>query len=166
MAVLGMRGTGNFGPVEEPENWRQGILLYFPNGDAPLTAFLSKMREQPTDDPTFHWFEKGLPVQRGTIRGAGTSSGPADGSNVAAGSPDATNVYVTVQPDGYSGKDVTIFKAGFVVQNQTTEENLMVVSVDTTNNQIQLRRDVGGKFASNPAITSGAVGAGDALVVV
>src|SRR5262249_21204795 len=61
MAVLGMRGTGNFGAVEEPENWRQGILLYFPNGDAPLTAFLSKMREQPTDDPTFTGSRKDSP---------------------------------------------------------------------------------------------------------
>ena len=164
MAVLGMRGTGNFGPVEEPENWRQGILLYFPNGDAPLTAFLSKMREQPTDDPTYHWFEKGLPVQRGTIRGAGASSAPADGANVAAGG--TANVYTTVQPDGYSGKDVSIFKPGYVVQNQTSEENLLVVSVDTTGNQVQLRRDVGGKFATNPAITGGAVGTGDTLVVV
>ena len=164
MAVLGMRGTGNFGPVEEPENWRQGILLYFPNGDAPLTAFLSKMREQPTDDPTFHWFEKGLPVQRGTIRGAGTAAGPADGANVAAGG--TANVYTTIQPDGFSGKDVTIFKPGYVVQNQTTEENLLVVSVDTTGNQIQLRRDIGDKFGTNPAITSGAVGTGDTLVVV
>jgi len=164
MAVLGMRGTGNFGPVEEPENWRQGILLYFPNGDAPLTAFLSKLREQPTDDPTFHWFEKGLPVQRGTIRGAGTASAPADGANVAAGG--TANVYTTIQPDGFTGKDVTIFKPGYVVQNQTTEENLLVVSVDTTNNQIQLRRDVGDKFGTNPAITSGAVGTGDTLVVV
>jgi len=164
MAVLGMRGTGNFGPVEEPENWRQGILLYFPNGDAPLTAFLSKLREQPTDDPTFHWFEKGLPVQRGTVRGAGTSSAPADGANVAAGG--TANVYATIQPDGFSGKDVTIFKPGYVVQNQTTEENLLVVSVDTTNNQIQLRRDIGDRFASNPAITSGAVGSGDTVVVV
>ena len=33
MAILGMRGTGNFGPVEEPESGA-GILLYFPNGDA------------------------------------------------------------------------------------------------------------------------------------
>ena len=168
MAILGMRGTGSFGPVEEPENWRQGILLYFPNGDAPLTAFLSKMREQPTDDPTFHWFEKGLPVQRGTVRGAATATGPADAASVAAASPDATNVFATIQPNGAPAapKDVSIFKVGYVLQNQTTEENLLVLAVDQANTQILLRRDVGAKFASNPAITGGAVGVGDELVVV
>src|SRR4029453_4147456 len=119
MAILGMRGTGNFGPVEEPENWRQGILLYFPNGDAPLTAFLSKLREQPTDDPTFHWFEKGLPGQSGTIRGAGgagAASSPADAAVVGAGG--TANVYATFQPLGSATKDVSIFKPGYVVQNQ------------------------------------------------
>lgn len=164
MAILGMRGTGNFGPVEEPENWRQGILLYFPNGDAPLTAFLSKLREQPTDDPTYHWFEKGLPVQRGTVRGAAITTTPADAAVVAAGG--TANVYATIQPNGSATKDVSIFKPGYVVQDQATEENMLVVAVDPTNNQIVLRRDVGDRFGTNPAVTGGAAGIGDELVIV
>src|SRR5439155_96981 len=88
LAVLGMRGSGNFNAAERPKNWRQGIMLMFPNGDAPLTAILSKLREQPTDDPQFSWFEKGLPEQRAAILGANTtlSAAPANNDTIAANS--------------------------------------------------------------------------------
>lgn len=54
MAFLGMRGTGDWATDERPMNWRQGILLLYPNGSAPLTAILSKMGEQKVDDAQFH----------------------------------------------------------------------------------------------------------------
>lgn len=163
MAVLGMRGAGTFSAVERPQNWRQGILLYFPNGDAPLTAFMSKLKDQPTDDPQFHWFEKGLPVQRGTIRGAGATDPPADDATVAAGG--TADIFLKIIPDGSSSPDVTIFKVGHVVMDEKTEENMMVISVQTGNGTIKVRRDIGDKFVTNPAVTGGAVGTGDGLVI-
>src|SRR5262245_45855254 len=124
MAVLGVRGTGVFGPVERPQNWRQGILLAFPNGDAPLTAMLGKAREQSTDDPQFHWFEKGLPLQRGSIRGAsggGTPTNPpADDGDIAGG--DTNDAWLKIRPDGSATNDVTIFKPGHIILNETKEE--------------------------------------------
>lgn len=164
MAVLGMRGTGTFSNVERPQNWRQGILLYFPNGDAPLTGFLSKMREQPTDDPQYHWFEKGLPVQRATVRGAGATDPPADDATVAAGQ--TADVFLKTVPDGSAGNDMSIFKVGHIIQNEKTEESMIVIAVQPGNNTIKVRRDVGDRFTSNPAITGGAVGTGDAIVVI
>src|SRR5262245_9014235 len=162
MAVLGMRGTGTFSSVERPQNWRQGILLYFPNGDAPLTAFMSKLKDQPTDDPQFHWFEKGLPVQRGTIRGAGAADAPADDASVAAGQ--TADAFLKMIPDGSAAVDVSIFKPGHVVFNEQTEEAMLVLAVTATS--IRVRRDIGDRFASNPAITGGAVGTGNALVII
>jgi Family of unknown function (DUF5309) len=162
MAVLGMRGTGTFSSVERPQNWRQGILLYFPNGDAPLTAFMSKLKDQPTDDPQFHWFEKGLPIQRGTIRGAGAADAPADDASIAAGQ--TADAYLKMVPDGSVANDVSIYKVGHVVFNEKTEESMLVVAVTATS--IRVRRDSGDKFTSNPAITGGAVGTGDGLVII
>src|SRR5262245_23094079 len=149
MAVLGMRGSGNFTNVERPQNWRQGILLYFPNGDAPLTAFLSKLREQPTDDPQFHWFEKGLPVQRGLIRGAGATDPPADDATVAAGG--TADVFLKVIPDGTAAPDVTIFKPGHVVMNEQTEESMLVISVQTGNGTVKVRSDIGDRIMTHKA---------------
>jgi hypothetical protein len=152
MAVLGMRGTGTFASVERPQNWRQGMLLYFPNGDAPLTAFMSKLKDQPTDDPQYHWFEKGLPIQRGTIRGAGAADAPADDAVIAAGQ--TANAYLKMVPDGGVANDVSIYKVGHVVFNEKTEESMLVLAVTATS--ILVRRDSGDKFLSNPAITGGA----------
>lgn len=68
-AFLGMRGTGNWVTNQRPENWREMILFLYPNGMAPLTAIMSKMRSESIDDPTFHWWIKTLPDQRGVVTG-------------------------------------------------------------------------------------------------
>src|SRR5262247_3904106 len=141
MAVLGMRGTGTFSNVERPQNWRQGILLYFPNGDAPLTAFMSKLKDQPTDDPQYHWFEKGLPIQRGTIRGAGAADAPADDATIAAGG--TADAYLKMYPDGTNANDVSIYKVGHVVFNQIFRTPL---SLTRTARKTRLRYDDEGPY--------------------
>lgn len=167
MAILGMRGSGVFVADERPQNWRQGILLLFPNGDAPLTAILSKLSEEPTDDPQFNWFEKGLPIQRGIILGASTTTTtqPADNADIAAA--DATaEIAISVMPDGGAQDDVTWIKPGHLIMNLTTEEVMIVVSKGTTvGPYLRVQRDVGNKFASNPAVT-GDTAAGDPILIV
>lgn len=64
---MGMTGTGQFDADHRPKNWREKILHLYPNGDAPLTAIMSKMSNEKTDDPEFNWFEKGLATQAGAI---------------------------------------------------------------------------------------------------
>lgn len=67
---LGMKGTGTFDSADSalrPKNWRQMLLRLYPNGDAPMTAILSMMREERTDDPEFNWWTKALPVQGGAV---------------------------------------------------------------------------------------------------
>lgn len=78
MPVLGMKGTGGFStPDERPKNYRELILLLFPNASAPLTALLSKLKNEPTDDPEFKIFLKALPNQRVLNSGAQTSGATA-----------------------------------------------------------------------------------------
>jgi len=90
-AFLGMRGTGDWGTDERPKNWRQGILHEYPNGMAPLTALMSKMKESSVDDPEFYWWTKTLPTQAGTITelhydaAMSGSAEYASGDDVAAG---------------------------------------------------------------------------------
>ena len=64
---LGMRGTGDWVTDQRPKNWREGILYLYPNGTAPLTAILSKMKSESTDDPEFNWWTKTLPSQSGAV---------------------------------------------------------------------------------------------------
>lgn len=70
-AFFGMRGTGDWVTDQRPYNWRQTILYLYPNGDAPLTAILSKMGEEGVDDPQFHWWTKSLATQRATLTSSG-----------------------------------------------------------------------------------------------
>jgi hypothetical protein len=67
MGFLGMRGTGDWAVDQRPKNWREAILYEYPNGSAPLTAIMSKMKGSSLDDPEFNWWTKSLPTQSGAI---------------------------------------------------------------------------------------------------
>lgn len=67
MAFLGLRSTVDWAANERPENWRESMLLFFPNGDMPLTGLTSLSGADETDDPHIHWFTKVLPEQAGTV---------------------------------------------------------------------------------------------------
>lgn len=72
---LGMRGSGDFTVSgQRPKNWREMILYLYPNGNAPLTAILSKMGSEKVDDPEFNWYTKTLSTQAGTITGVFTNA--------------------------------------------------------------------------------------------
>lgn len=60
MPFAGLRGTGDWGTDERPKNFREMILWRNPNGSAPLTALMSKMKTEKTDDPEFNWWEEEL----------------------------------------------------------------------------------------------------------
>jgi hypothetical protein len=64
MAILGLRGTGDFGADERPKSFRETILWREPNGEAPLTALMSKMRKGSLTDPEHSWWEEDLEVTR------------------------------------------------------------------------------------------------------
>lgn len=67
MAVAGLRGTGDWATDERPKNFREMILWRNPNGMAPLTALLSKMKSESTNDPEFAWYEEELNALRLTV---------------------------------------------------------------------------------------------------
>lgn len=74
MAFAGLRGTGDFATDERPKNFREYILWRDPNGQAPLTALLAKMKSESVDDPEFNWWEEELTIIRLTVGGSGNSA--------------------------------------------------------------------------------------------
>lgn len=66
-AVAGLRGTGDWATSERPRNFREMILWRRPNGQAPLTALLSKMNSEKVNDPEFNWWEEEMNLVRLTV---------------------------------------------------------------------------------------------------
>ena len=73
-AIAGLRGTGDWATDERPKNFREYILWRNPNGSAPLTALLSKMGSESTDDPEFSWYEEQLNAIRVQSDATGVSA--------------------------------------------------------------------------------------------
>lgn len=108
MAFLGMRGNGDWVTDQRPKNWRQAMLYRYPNGDMPLTAILSKMASEKTDDPEFNWWTKSLATQRATVTGVYTVS-TLDVAYVSGGTSGDT-LYVKM-----SASDISQFRIGHLV---------------------------------------------------
>jgi hypothetical protein len=90
MTIQGVRLSDGFVTDARPKNWREGTLLLFPNGRAPLYALTAGMQKKVTDDPQFHWWEKIMPTMRVqlTTGAIGTGSpivGTSNGCWVTAG---------------------------------------------------------------------------------
>jgi len=66
---MGMRDSLNYDQVTgwRPKNWRETMLFLYPNGMMPLTAMMSKLRSESTDDPEYNWFQKLLPRQAADV---------------------------------------------------------------------------------------------------
>ena len=108
MAFLGMRGNGDWSDSDmRPLNWREGVLWLYPNGDAPLTALLSKMTEQKVDDPNFNWWTQGLPTQAGAVTNIYTDA--AMGTAYVSGGAIGDVLYVKV-----SAATVSEFREGHI----------------------------------------------------
>ncbi|HWO69599.1 MAG TPA: hypothetical protein VNP94_02440, partial [Actinomycetota bacterium] len=139
MPVLGLRGSGSFSTDERPKNYRQAILLLFPNTPASLTALLSMLKEEATDDPEFKQFQKGLPSQRALVSGA------------------QTNVDTVIELQGT--EPAKIFKRGHAVLNERTLE-VMWVTADPTSpwSSITVARGKGS--------TAAAMNDGDGLLII
>jgi hypothetical protein len=145
VAVLGLRGSGSFNVggafVEQPTNFREGILWIHPN-PAPLTAFTSRMDSEVTTDPLYNWFEEQTPAQR--------AQPAAAQSNTAASFALATFAA--------SGLDPDIFKAGHVVQNQQTGEQMLVTGYNVATKTLTVQRGLGN--------TAQAIAATDTLSII
>ena len=74
--IAGLRGTDDWGTDERPKNFREMILWRNPNGSAPLTALMARMKSESVNDPEFSWWEEELnPIRvQGDATGASSTS--------------------------------------------------------------------------------------------
>jgi hypothetical protein len=74
--IAGLRGTDDWGTDERPKNFREMILWRNPNGSAPLTALMARMKSESVNDPEFSWWEEELtPIRvQGDATGASATS--------------------------------------------------------------------------------------------
>lgn len=114
-AFLGMRGTGDWVTDQRPTNFRETMLYLYPNGALPLTAILSKMKSEVTDDPKISWWEKELPTQVATITGRYTDVGLS--SAYVSGGAIGTTLYFKM-----SEAHSSYFRVGHIVMLRYTSD--------------------------------------------
>lgn len=132
MPITGLRTTTNFATDERPQNYRDGILMLYPNGKAPLTAMRAVMKTKTTDDPEFHWWEKSLPTQRMVLSANVTTA--------------ATTLTVT---SGAKGA-----KAGSVLRIEHSGEIVRVVSDPASDTSLTVQRAFGETAAATVTVAS------------
>src|SRR5580765_1732590 len=62
--IAGLRGTGDFGVDERPKDFRENILFFNPNGEAPIFALSAKAGKRVVKDPEFAWWCEGNALVR------------------------------------------------------------------------------------------------------
>lgn len=65
--ITGLRGTGDWETGQEPQDWHEGILYEYPNGDAPLFALLSMLKKEQAESAIFNWWSQSLPAGAGAV---------------------------------------------------------------------------------------------------
>lgn len=141
MSILGLRTDENFLQTQRPQNWRQTMLLLYPNSaeiaKAPLTALTSLMKSESTDDPSFHWFQKTLDARRFKIN-----------ANVGAADATLTIDATYTNGPGTNPAVATMLKQGDVIWVEQTGEFCRVSADPSASNTIPVTRGVGGSTAT------------------
>lgn len=137
-SFAGLRGTGSFGTDERPKNFREMILWLNPNGTAPLTALMARMKKESVDDPEFAWWEETLTAVRVAV-------------NYTTGYISTDNT-ITIASGGLAlvpGDVLQIEKT----ESSTYDNELVLVSAVTSDTIIVIKR--GAANTSNAALATG-----------
>lgn len=139
MAIAGLRGTGDWATDERPKNFREMILWRSPNGQAPLTALLSKMKNESTNDPEFAWYEEELNALRLTIN---YTTGYATTDTSIVVTSNVTDAYDCVPGDVFLVEKTLI---------TAYDNEILIVSTVTASNTITFVRGMAGTTATGLA---------------
>ncbi len=127
MAIQGLRDTTNFVTDQRPKNWREGILLLYPNGQAPLTGLTSLMgKARSVDDPEYNWWDKEVSSRRFAITVTIT----------------AATAFLTMASGAKN------FKEGDILKSEQTDEIVAVTSDPTTDLKLDVSRGFAGSSAA------------------
>lgn len=111
---VGMRGTNDVVQDERPYSWTDGYTTLFPNGDAPLTAFLSVLQsKQLVEDAIFYWWTERFPNRRAPFTAGEIYTDIAMGS--AYGGSGSAGDVLFIQVDTSVTEYDKIFRPGMIV---------------------------------------------------
>jgi Family of unknown function (DUF5309) len=149
--IAGLRGTGDWGADERPKDFRESILFYSPNGDAPIFALTSKAGKRTVSDPQYFWWAESNTLIRLTTSAAALAT---TDTTVTVVSVDPTNTTMDV---AYG--TATHLKPGDLLlvekADQLTFDN-EILQVDTvlSDTQFTVLRGAGGTVAASIAGSS------------
>ncbi len=126
--ILGARGVGDWSVNELPQNYMEMILYKFPSGAAKLTAFMALLESKPTTHPVYNYFIKSLHSRTLYIN---------NGAGYAA------NDTSLVVDDSASGQANNLVRAGDILLNTSTNEQMRVVSDPSGSTTITVSRGIG-----------------------
>lgn len=132
-SIAGLRGTLDWGTDERPKNFREMILWRNPNGSAPLTALMARMKSESVDDPEFSWWEEELNPIRVQLDATGLAAA-STAATLAAGGLDLV-----------PGDVLLVEKA----ESATYDNELVEVTTVTNDTTIVLERGAAGTTAAD-----------------
>lgn len=145
--VAGLRATDDFGTDERPKNFREMILKRNPNGTAPLTALMSRMKTESTDDPEFSWWDEAHDIYRLQVNGSIATA--SNSFAVDSADPDADNpTRVYGQADHLVPGDILQIEE---TDAATYDNELIVVSSVTDSQNFTAKRGQAGTTAKQVA---------------
>ena len=137
-SIAGLRGTLNWGVDERPKNFREMILWRNPNGSAPLTALMARMKSESVNDPEFSWWEEELNAIRVTMNATGASA-TSTAFGLTAGGLDLV-----------PGDILLVEKA----ETATYDNELVEVSSVTSDTAIVVKRGAANTTAANTGVSA------------
>jgi len=146
--IAGLRGTGDWGTDERPKNFRESILFFSPNGDAPLFALTSRAGKKVVDDPEFSWWAESQNHVRLQVNGSvasGDTTIIVDSSDPGASTMSALYGTATNLKPG----DVLLVEPS--ADNATFDHELLEVDMVLSDTQFTVRRAAGGTSAASIA---------------
>ena len=144
-SIAGLRGTLDWGTDERPKNFREMILWRNPNGSAPLTALMSRMKSESVNDPEFSWWEEELNAIRVTSDSTGLSA-----SSTALG-------LTSGGLDLVAGDILLVEKT----ETATYDNELMEVSSVTSDTAVVVKRGAAGTTAATTGVSFNATKIGN-----
>lgn len=144
--VAGLRGTGDWSTDERPKSFREKILFFSPNGNAPIFGLTSKAGKYSVSDPEFAWWAESQTLVRLVVSGAlasgdtlvTVSSVDPTGSTMSALYGAATNL-----------KPGDILMVEPASDNATYAPEMIEVDSVVSDTQFVARRGAGGTVAAS-----------------
>ncbi len=137
-SIAGLRGTLDWGTDERPKNFREMILWRNPNGSAPLTALMARMKSEGVNDPEFSWWEEELNAIRVTMNSTGASA-TSTAFGLTSGGLDLV-----------AGDILLVEKT----ETATYDNELVEVSSVTSDTAIVCKRGAAGTTAANTGVSA------------